>query len=170
MAKKKSKKKKDKDLGFRAEYHNLVTIFVGIFLLYSLNSGSMGLVGNFMQNIFKGLFGGLSFVIPFIVIIAGILGFFEGNEYVYRLKNSKVYYVVVTFVFVFYGLINARSIPVDVPLKSNMINDVMQMGVEGTGSGLITSTIAYYIKAIFGITGGWLISIFALVLWYYVTI
>ena len=164
MAKKKSKKKKDKDLGFRAEYHNLVTIFVGIFLLYSLNSGSMGLVGNFMQNIFKGLFGGLSFVIPFIVIIAGILGFFEGNEYVYRLKNSKVYYVVVTFVFVFYGLINARSIPVDVPFKSNMINDVMQMGVEGTGTGLITSTIAYYIKAIFGITGGWLISIFALVL------
>lgn len=164
MAKKKSKKKKDKDLGFRTEYHNLVTIFVGIFLLYSLNSDSMGLIGNFMQNIFKGLFGGLSFTIPFIVIIAGILGFFEGNEYVYRLKNSKMYYIIVAFVFVFYGLLNARTIPIDSPLKSTMISDVMQMGVNGTGTGLITSTIAYYIKAIFGITGGWLISIFALLL------
>ena len=164
MAKKKSKKKKDKDLGFRAEYHNLVTIFVGIFLLYSLNSSSMGLVGNFMQNIFKGLFGGLSLVIPFIVIIVGILGFFEGNEYVYRLKNSKIYYIAIIFVFVFYGLINSKTIPVDVPFKTSIINDVMQMGVEGTGTGLVTSTIAYYIKSIFGITGGWLISIFALVL------
>ena len=164
MAKKKSKNKKNKDLGFRAEYHNLVIIFIGIFLLYSLNSGSMGLVGNFMQNMFKGLFGGLSFTIPFIVIISGILGFFEENEYVYRLKNSRTYYIILAFVFVFYGLINARSIPVDSPLKSTMITDVMEMGVDGTGTGLITSIIAYYIKAIFGITGGWLISIFVLLL------
>ncbi|MGL5329399.1 MAG: DNA translocase FtsK [Peptostreptococcaceae bacterium] len=162
MAKKKNKKKKDNDLGFRAEYHNLVTIFVGIFLLYSLNSGSMGLVGNIMQNTFKGLFGGLSFFIPFIIIISGILGFFEGNEYVYRLKNTKIYYIVIAFIFVFYGLLNSRTIPVDSPLKSTMIKDVMQMGVEGTGTGLVTSTITFYIKAIFGITGGWLISIFTL--------
>lgn len=164
MAKKKSKKKQGKDIGFNGEYHNLVTIFVGIFLLYSLNSSSMGLVGNFMQNMFKGLFGGLSLVIPFIIIIFGILGFFEGNEYVYRLKNSKVYYIAIAFIFVFYGLLNARTIPVDAPFKSTMIKDVMDMGVNGTGTGLITSTIAYYIRAIFGITGGWLISIFALII------
>ena len=164
MANKKGKKKNNKDLGFKSEYNNLVTIFLGIFLLYSLNSGSMGLVGNFMQNIFKGLFGGLSFIIPFIIIIAGILGFFEANEYVYRLKNTQVYYIIVAFIFVFYGLLNSRTIPIDTPFKSTMIKDVMQMGIDGTGTGLITSTIAYYIKAIFGITGGWLISIFALLL------
>ena len=95
MAKKKSKKKQGKDIGFNGEYHNLVTIFVGIFLLYSLNSSSMGLVGNFMQNMFKGLFGGLSLVIPFIIIIFGILGFFEGNEYVY----SYSIYICVLWTF-----------------------------------------------------------------------
>ena len=164
MAKKKSKKKQNKDIGLKGEYHNLVTIFVGIFLLYSLNSSSMGLLGNFMQNVFKGLFGGLSLVIPFIVIIFGIIGFFEDNEYIYRLKNSKVYYIVIAFIFVFYGLLNANTIPVDAPFKSTMIKDVMEMGINGTGTGLITSTIAYYIRAIFGITGGWLISIFALII------
>ncbi len=164
MAKKKSKKKQNKDIGLKGEYHNLVTIFVGIFLLYSLNSSSMGLLGNFMQNVFKGLFGGLSLVIPFIVIIFGIIGFFEDNEYIYRLKNSKVYYIVIAFIFVFYGLLNANTIPVDAPFKSTMIKDVMDMGINGTGTGLITSTIAYYIRAMFGITGGWLISIFALII------
>ncbi|RDY24735.1 DNA translocase FtsK [Romboutsia maritimum] len=166
MAKKKKSKskskKKDKNLGFNTEYHNLVTVFVGIFLLYSLNSSSMGLVGSTMQSIFKGLFGGLSIAIPFLVIAKGILGFFEGNEYIYRMKNTKGYYIAIVFIFVFYGLLNSRTVPVDSPIQSNMIKDVMKMGVDGTGCGLITATITYYIKQIFGITGGWLISIFAL--------
>ena len=51
---------------------------------------------------------------------------------------------------------------VDNPLKANMYRDVMQMGIDGSGCGLITSTIAYFIKEIFGLTGSWLISLFDL--------
>ena len=43
-----------------------------------------------------------------------------------------------------------------------MYKDVMQMGVNGTGCGLITSTIAYFIKEALGLTGGWLVSLFGL--------
>ena len=164
MAKKKKSKKKDDKLSFNAEYHNLVIIFVGIFLLYSLNSNSMGLIGSVMQTLFKGLFGSLSIVIPFIVIATGILGFFEGNEYIYRLKNTKVYYVAILFIFVFYGLLNSRSLPVDSPLNPEMLKPVMEMGVDGQGCGLIATTITYYISKMFGITGGWMISIFALII------
>lgn len=164
MAKKKNNKKKDKKVSFNAEYHNLVTIFIGIFLLYSLNSSSMGLIGNLMQNLFKGLFGAIAMAIPFIVMAKGILGFFDGNEYIYRLKSSNMYYLAVTFIFVFYGLINSRSIPVDSPLSPEMLKPVMEMGVDGSGCGLIATTITYYIEQIFGITGGWLISIFALII------
>lgn len=165
MAKKKNtkSKKKNKNLEFNAEYHNLVTIFIGIFLLYSLNSNSMGFVGSMMQTIFKGLFGGLSIFIPFIIVATGILGFFDGNEYIYRIKNTKMYYLTIAFIFVFYGLLNARSLPVESPLSSEMFKSVIQMGVDGSGSGLIATTITYYIKQAFGITGGWLISIFALI-------
>ena len=167
MAKKKSKgaknkkHKKDKII-VSGEYYNLVTVFVGIFLLYSLNSNSMGLIGQFIQDTFKGLFGALAIIIPLLIIIIGILGFFERNEYVYRMKKSKTVYIFIAFLFVFYGLFNARKIPVDNPLKANMYADVMQMGIDGSGCGLITSTIAYFIKAVFGLTGGWLISIFVL--------
>lgn len=164
MAKKKKSKKGDNKLEFNSEYHNLISIFIGIFLLYSLNSNSMGLLGSAMQSLFKGMFGGLSIAIPFIIIFTGILGFFDGNEYIYRMKNTKVYYVVVGFIFVFYGLLNARTLPVDSPLKSDMLKPVIQMGINGEGSGLIATTITYYIKQIFGLTGGWLISIFALIL------
>ena len=167
MAKKKSKgaknKKYNKDkIIVSGEYYNLVTIFIGIFLLYSLNSSSMGLIGQFIQDTFKGLFGALAIIIPLLIIIIGILGFFERNEYVYRMKKSKTIYIFIAFLFIFYGLFNARRIPIENPLKANMYRDVMQMGIDGSGCGLITSTIAYFIKVIFGLTGGWLISIFAL--------
>lgn len=167
MAKKKSKgaknKKYNKDkIIISGEYYNLVTIFIGIFLLYSLNSNSMGLIGQFIQDTFKGLFGALAIIIPLLIIIIGILGFFERNEYVYRMKKSKTVYIFIAFLFIFYGLLNARKIPVENPLKANMYRDVMQMGIDGSGCGLITSTIAYFIKEIFGLTGGWLISIFVL--------
>ncbi|RDY26853.1 DNA translocase FtsK [Romboutsia weinsteinii] len=161
-SKKKKKKKKDNKLNFNSEYHNLVTIFVGIFLLYGLNSNSMGWIGTFIQSIFKGLFGGLSIFIPFMVIISGILGFFDGNEYIYRLKNTKTYYLGIMFIFVFYGLLNSRTLPVDSPISPEMIKPVMEMGANGEGCGLVATTITYYIKQVFGITGGWLISIFAL--------
>ena len=68
VAKKKSKKKKAKESNFTAEYNNLITIFVGIFLLYSLSSESMGLLGTLMQSVFKGLFGKLSIIVPFMFI------------------------------------------------------------------------------------------------------
>ena len=169
MAKKKSrgannkKYKKSKDsIMVSGEYHNLVTIFIGIFLLYSLNSKSMGLLGQFIQDTFKGLFGALAIIIPVLIIVIGILGFFERNEYIYRMKKSKTCYIFIVFLFVFYGLINARKIPVENPLKANMYRDVMQMGIDGSGCGLVTSTISYFIKAVFGLTGGWLISLFVL--------
>ncbi len=167
MAKKKSKgaknKKYNKDkMMVSGEYYNLVTVFVGIFLLYSLNSNSMGLIGQFIQDTFKGLFGALAIIIPLLIIIIGILGFFERNEYVYRMKKSKAVYIFIIFLFVFYGLLNSRKIPIDNPLKANMYRDVMQMGIDGSGLGLVTSSIAYFIKTVFGLTGGWLISLFIL--------
>ena len=168
MANKKSKSAKNKK-GYKkekiivsGEYYNLVTIFIGIFLLYSLNSSSMGLIGQFIQDTFKGLFGSLAIIIPLLIIIIGVLGFFERNEYVYRMKKSKTLYVFIVFLFVFYGLFNSRKIPIDNPLKANMYRDVMQMGIDGSGCGLITSTIAYFMKEIFGLTGSWLISLFVL--------
>ncbi|WP_296644907.1 FtsK/SpoIIIE family DNA translocase [Romboutsia sp. 13368] len=165
MAKKKNSKSKNKNksLEFNNEYHNLVTVFIGIFLLYSLNSNSMGFVGNVMQTIFKGLFGGLSIFMPFIIVATGILGFFDGNEYIYRIKNTKMYYFTIVFIFIFYGLLNARALPVESPLSDEMFKSVVQMGIDGSGSGLIATTITYYISKAFGITGGWLISIFALI-------
>ena len=157
-------KKKTKNIGISTEFSNLITIFIGVFLLYGLNSTSMGLIGSMTQEVFKGLFGSLAILIPILIILVGVLGFFDNNEYVFRLKKSKVYYIAIIFIFIFYGLLNSNLIPVDNPLRPEMISSIMKVAVENQGIGLITSVIVYFIKEIFGITGGWLISLFALFL------
>lgn len=157
-------KKKTKNTGISTEFSNLITIFIGVFLLYGLNSTSMGLIGSMTQEVFKGLFGSLAILIPILIILVGVLGFFDNNEYVFRLKKSKVYYIAIIFIFIFYGLLNSNLIPVDNPLRPEMISSIMKVAVENQGIGLITSIIVYFIKEIFGITGGWLISLFALLL------
>ena len=157
-------KKKTKNTGISTEFSNLITMFIGVFLLYGLNSTSMGLIGSMTQEVFKGLFGSLAILIPILIILVGVLGFFDNNEYVFRLKKSKVYYIAIIFIFIFYGLLNSNLIPVDNPLRPEMISSIMKVAVENQGIGLITSVIVYFIKEIFGITGGWLISLFALFL------
>ena len=157
-------KKKTKNTGISTEFSNLITIFIGVFLLYGLNSTSMGLIGSMTQEVFKGLFGSLAILIQILIILVGVLGFFDNNEYVFRLKKSKVYYIAIIFIFIFYGLLNSNLIPVDNPLRPEMISSIMKVAVENQGIGLITSIIVYFIKEIFGITGGWLISLFALFL------
>ena len=57
-----------------------------------------------------------------------------------------MYYLTIIFIFVFYGLLNAKSLPVESPLSSEMFKSVIQMGVDGSGSGLIATTMTYYIK------------------------
>lgn len=157
-------KKKRKNISIGSEYSNLITIFIGIFLLYSLNSSSMGLIGKVIQEVFKGLFGALAMLIPIVIVLIGVLGLFDHNEYVFRLKKSKFCYIAIVFIFIFYGLLNSNLIPVDNPLRPEMISSIMKVAVEDGELGLVTSIIAYYMKEIFGMTGSWLISLFALFL------
>ncbi|MGL5718324.1 MAG: DNA translocase FtsK 4TM domain-containing protein, partial [Paraclostridium sp.] len=164
MAKKKSKKKKNRESSFTGEYHNLITIFIGIFLLYSLNSESMGMLGDLMQSVFKGLFGKISILIPFMFMGVGILGFFEKNEYVYRIKSSKLYYVGIVFLFIFYGLLNASELPIDSPTNSYVVKEVTSAAVDGEGCGLVATTLTFYVTKVLGVTGAWLVSVFALLI------
>lgn len=157
-------KKKSKKLEEYNEKHNLITILIGVFLLYSLSSESMGVVGGILQSIFKGLFGGLSIIVPIAIIVIGILDFFDANEYVYRMKKSKSYYIVLLYMFLFYGLLNTDSLPVDSPLEPSMFKGITEMGVSGEGPGYLSTFLTYYIIKAFGTGGAWLISIGAFII------
>lgn len=149
---------------YNPEYHNLVIIFLGLFIGYGLMSSSGALLPRIIQLIFKGLFGGLAILVPLVLVLAGITGFIRNNEKINRIRRTKMKYIIPIFLILYYGLINYAQSPSSSPLRMDEIQDIMKMGVSREGMGLIPSFATYYLTHLLGLVGAWLIVVFATII------
>lgn len=162
--KKGNRKKDKKGMRFNREYHNLILIFLGLFFIYGLVSSSGAIVPKIIQMILKGTFGGLSILVPIVMILMGVLGFIDGNEKIDRIRKTKVFYFGIIFLIIYYGLINYGRSPSESPFKSGVLQDIIKMGVTREGIGLVPSIITYYLTHLLGLVGAWLLTIFATIM------
>ncbi|MDU5096622.1 MAG: DNA translocase FtsK [Peptostreptococcus anaerobius] len=149
---------------YNPEYHNLVIIFLGLFIGYGLMSSSGALLPRIIQLIFKGLFGGLAILVPVVLVLAGITGFIHNNEKINRIRRTKMKYIIPIFLILYYGLINYAQSPSSSPLRMDEIQDIIKMGVSREGMGLIPSFATYYLTHLLGLVGAWLIVVFATII------
>lgn len=149
---------------YNPEYHNLVIIFLGLFIGYGLMSSSGALLPRIIQLIFKGLFGGLAILVPLVLVLAGITGFIRNNEKINRIRRTKMKYIIPIFLILYYGLINYAQSPSSSPLRMDEIQDIIKMGVSREGMGLIPSFATYYLTHLLGLVGAWLIVVFATII------
>ena len=165
---KQSRKRKSSVKGrqreYNPEYHNLVIIFLGLFIGYGLMSSSGALLPRIIQLIFKGLFGGLAILVPLVLVLAGITGFIHNNEKINRIRRTKMKYIIPIFLILYYGLINYAQSPSSSPLRMDEIQDIIKMGVSREGMGLIPSFVTYYLTHLLGLVGAWLIVVFATII------
>lgn len=163
MAKNSPKKSSglSKGIHINQEYHNLILIFLGLFFAYGLYSSSGAILPKFIQNLFKGLFGSLAILAPIILIGIGVLGFIDGNEKIDRIRKTKLFYFIIGFLIIYYGLINYAQIPTENMLSIETIQDTMKMGVTREGAGLVPIFITYYLTRVVGLVGAWLITLFS---------
>lgn len=149
---------------YNPEYHNLIIIFLGLFIGYGLMSSSGALLPRIIQLIFKGLFGGLAILVPLVLVLAGITGFIHNNEKINRIRRTKMKYIIPIFLILYYGLINYAQSPSSSPLRLDEIQDIIKMGVSREGMGLIPSFATYYLTHLLGLVGAWLIVVFATII------
>lgn len=149
---------------YNPEYHNLIIIFLGLFIGYGLMSSSGALLPRIIQLIFKGLFGGLAILVPLVLVLAGITGFIRNNEKINRIRRTKMKYIISIFLILYYGLINYAQSPSSSPLRMDEIQDIIKMGVSREGMGLIPSFVTYYLTHLLGLVGAWLIVVFATII------
>ena len=165
---KQSRKRKSSVKGrqreYNPEYHNLIIIFLGLFIGYGLMSSSGALLPRIIQLIFKGLFGGLAILVPVVLVLAGITGFIHNNEKINRIRRTKMKYIIPIFLILYYGLINYAQSPSSSPLRMDEIQDIIKMGVSREGMGLIPSFVTYYLTHLLGLVGAWLIVVFATII------
>lgn len=160
-SKKKPVRAKKRGIHLNREYHNLILIFLGLFLIYGLSSSSGAILPRVIQMILKGMFGGLGIIVPIVMIVLGILGFIDGNERIDRFRKTKVFYIAILFLIIYYGLVNYARTPSESPLKGDVFQDLIKMGVSGEGLGLVPSFIIYYLTRMLGYVGAWLLTVFA---------
>lgn len=161
QGRKRKKPVKGNKRDYNPEYHNLLIIFLGLFIGYGLTSSSGALLPKIIQLIFKGLFGGLAILVPIVLILVGITGFIHNNEKINRIRRTKMKYLVFVFLILYYGLINYAQSPSSNPLRLDEIQDIIKMGVSREGIGLIPSLATYYLTSLLGLVGAWLLVIFA---------
>ena len=160
----KQNKKGKTGLRINGEYQYLILVFLGLFFAYGLMSSSSALIPRIIQLLCKGMFGGLAMLIPLTMVVMGITGILEGNEKIDRLKKTKIFYIFVLFIVIYYGLINYARTPSESPFSLDMIQDIVKMGVSREGVGLIPSILTYLLSHLLGFVGAWLLTIFATIL------
>lgn len=78
--------KRQAELARKKEIHDeilsVIIIAIGVFLAVSLHTVSTGAVGKFVQQLLFGLFGRMGYVLPYYLIIYGILNFAQKTSYI----------------------------------------------------------------------------------------
>ncbi|WP_099187168.1 DNA translocase FtsK [Tepidibacter mesophilus] len=163
MGKRKKRQAKNKlDNKFMQELRDLSLIFLGLFLLYSLKTDSMGQVGYFIKVMFLGFFSKLSIIVPYIIILIGVINLINSDK-IKNIKNYKLYYPLIFIIILTYGLMKKDFIPIDSPFISRNLKIIFSISIEGNGSGIFSTIIAYYFIKLFGLKGSYIVSSFAVV-------
>ncbi|SHJ44779.1 DNA translocase FtsK [Tepidibacter formicigenes] len=167
MSKRRNKKEKKNqiklDSKFKQEFNSLSLIFLGLFLSYSLKTDSMGKIGYFIKVMFLGFFSKLSIIIPYIIIFLGIIHLINNDE-LKKIKSYKLYYPFIFIAMLIYGLMKKDFIPIDSPFLPENLKVIFSISIEGSGSGMFSTIIAYYFIKLFGVKGSYIVSIFCLII------
>ena len=144
------KKKKVRD-----EIIAVIVIAIGLFLVISMFTGTTGAVGAAVKAFLSGLLGFISYILPFFLIVYGVLIFAQRTSYV---TVSSVIAVVLLFVLLTCIVANFK-----VPLKgvanydfSMSLKDVYAMGTDG--GGIIGVYAGGFIKNLIGEMGLYIVG------------
>ena len=144
------RKKKVKD-----EIIAVIIIAIGLFLVLSMFTGTTGAVGAAVKTFFGGLLGWVAYILPFFLIVYGVLVFAQKTSFV---TLGSLIAVIVMFVLLTCLVANFK-----VPLKgtasydfSMKFKDIYAMGTEG--GGIIGVYAGGFIKNLIGEMGLYLVS------------
>lgn len=131
-------------------------ISFGLLLLYSMNTNSSGLIGNLIGEKSWQLIGSGGYLLPYIVIIIGIL-FLINKLDIYQTKKT------ISIAFIFISLIILFDIKFLPTIENLNVVDRVKISMEASlmsfhrSGGIIGAFFAYMFLKLFGIIGSYII-------------
>lgn len=140
----------------RDEIWALIILALGVFLLIALQTSTAGEFGLILSKFFKGCFGRIAYVLPYYIILYGILLFAKRTVHI---TARSIFFLLTIFFMV--AIINA-SMYIDaatIDLWPMSFRTFFDEGVTLTGGGLIGTIFAQLLMKAFGRVGLWILAI-----------
>lgn len=139
------------------EIAGLLTVSLGLFLGLTIYSQglSAGVVGQFFYPVLKGLFGIVSYILPIIIFISGILIIVARHRQINRSKmilSVLTIYMFLCFVHLLYfDEFNATGL-------GSFVLGSFEKGKQiiSLGTGAVCAPIVYFIYSLFGLSGAFI--------------
>lgn len=160
VTKKRKAKTKSKD-NRKYEIAGVIIIGLGIFALLSIYTSSAGIAGVYFHRLLMGLFGVVAYIMPFLIIITGILTIMT----YYKKINGAKLGLVLLFIVLAFNLIHLLYIKEFKFMGFlTFILDSYAKGIEARGAGALFSPFIYFIYRWFGLLGSYLFLIILFIL------
>jgi len=142
------------------EIWSIVLFGIGIFLIISLQTKAAGEFGKIIADILKGSFGTVAFILPYYLILYGILLFVKRTTHV----NSRSFIFIIT-IFLMLTLINSgRYIDLnEIFVDLNGIKETFSSGVLLENGGLFGMYAGALLVKLFAKSGLYIISVVTII-------
>ena len=140
----------------RDEIWALIILALGVFLLIALQTNTAGEFGNILSAFLKGCFGIIAFVLPYYLILYGILLFAKRTVHI---TARSIIFLSVIFLMV--AIINSSRYidTATLDLWPMAFGEFFDAGVGLTGGGIVGTIFAELLMKAFGTVGLWIFAI-----------
>ncbi len=158
-----TKNKKKKVMGSRVkdEISAIIIIAIGIFFAIAMQTSAAGEFGVIVKNIFMGFFSGIALILPYYLILYGILLLLKRASHI---TGKSVFLLVVTFLMIS-TIFSGRFIePEKISFTYIDLLGWFNNGVQGIGGGTIGMFLSLIIMVAVGITGLYIFSVVVIII------
>lgn len=141
------------DSAVRQSIAAIVLLAIGAFLVISIQTGFAGMLGEAIGHFFKGLFGLGAYILPYILIIYGILMFAKVSA---PFRGRTV--VIITILFLMVDIINAGRFAANMKYGILGISEVYKEGISLKGGGVFGMYAGSGLYQLVGTAGLYLIT------------
>lgn len=125
----------------------------GAFFAVAMHTHLAGGIGEFISSIVKGLFGIGGYVLPYIIILYGLMIFAKMNR---PFKSHKLIYVFLIFLMLI--LLNSQRF-VDTFIYGEDLSYIYEKGIKLENGGVVGMYLTYFINKAVGSTGLYILAI-----------
>ena len=139
------------------EVKGILTVAIGVFLLFAFLSDAAGAVGSFLKSLFYGFFGVASAIGCIFVILTGVYIFLNKSK-----RSIKSNLIMLGGIVLSTAVLVALFKCDTEIIGTGLIEQIMELyngGIEGNGGGIIGSGLCRLLVMLIGVSGTWILTI-----------